>query len=85
MSFFPLLMSYIHRQQSGIYGLPGSRLAILPGTTHIGMILWTDWLIPMISDFLDSDLNPAPPRSELYERQTTVLKHFIILCCIFTP
>jgi pimeloyl-ACP methyl ester carboxylesterase len=44
-----------------MHGLPKSRLAILPGTTHIGMMLRTDWLIPMITDFLDSDLNPAPP------------------------
>lgn len=44
-----------------LYGLPQSRLAILPGTTHIGMIQRTDWLIPMINDFLDSDLNTAPP------------------------
>jgi pimeloyl-ACP methyl ester carboxylesterase len=44
-----------------IYGLPKSRLAILPGTTHIGMMKRTDWLIPMITDFLDGDLNaPAP-------------------------
>src|SRR5688572_3087534 len=44
-----------------IHGMPKSRLAILPGTTHIGMMQRTDWLIPMISDFLDSDLNAAPP------------------------
>lgn len=44
-----------------INGLPKSRLAILPGTTHIGMIQRTDWLIPMITDFLDSDLNSKPP------------------------
>jgi pimeloyl-ACP methyl ester carboxylesterase len=44
-----------------IHGLPKSRLAIIPGTTHIGMMQRTDWLIPMISDFLDSDLNAAPP------------------------
>lgn len=44
-----------------IHGLPKSRLAILPGTTHVGMIQQTDWLIPMITDFLDSDLNAAPP------------------------
>ncbi len=42
-------------------GLPKSRLAILPATTHIGMMQRTDWLIPMITDFLDSDLNPTPP------------------------
>lgn len=44
-----------------IHGLPKSRLAIIPGTTHIGMIKRTDWLIPMINDFLDSDLNEPPP------------------------
>jgi len=44
-----------------IHGLPQSRLAIIPSTTHIGLIQRTDWLIPMITDFLDSDLNPAPP------------------------
>ncbi len=44
-----------------IYGLPKSRLAIIPGTTHIGMIQRTDWLIPMITDFLDADLDAPPP------------------------
>lgn len=44
-----------------IHGLPQSRLAIIPGTTHIGMMQRADWLIPMITDFLDSDLNAAPP------------------------
>lgn len=44
-----------------IHGLPKSRLAILPGTTHIGMMQRWSWLAPMVDDFLDSDLNPAPP------------------------
>ena len=44
-----------------LHGLPKSRLAIIPGTTHIGMMQRTDWLIPMITDFLDSDLNTTPP------------------------
>ena len=44
-----------------IHGLPKSRLAILPGTTHIGMMQKTDLLIPMVTDFLDSDLNAPPP------------------------
>jgi pimeloyl-ACP methyl ester carboxylesterase len=48
-------------KQGDIYGLPKSRLAILPATTHIGMIQRTDWLLPMITDFLDSDLDTAPP------------------------
>jgi pimeloyl-ACP methyl ester carboxylesterase len=42
--------------------LPHSRLAILPGTTHIGMMMQRkNWLIPMVTDFLDADLNAPPP------------------------
>lgn len=48
-------------QMGDLHGLPESRLAILPGTTHIGMMQKTEWLIPMITDFLDSDLNAAAP------------------------
>jgi len=44
-----------------IHGLPKSRLAIIPGTTHIGMMERTDWLIPMITDFLDTDFKEKPP------------------------
>lgn len=44
-----------------INGLPESRLAILPGTTHIGMMYRTDWWIPMVKDFLDADLHAPPP------------------------
>ncbi len=44
-----------------IHGLPKSRLAILPGTTHIGMMQKVDLLVPMVTDFLDSDLNAPPP------------------------
>lgn len=44
-----------------IHGLPQSRLAIIPGTTHIGMMYRMDWLVPMIDDFLDSDLKTTPP------------------------
>ncbi|WP_142688257.1 alpha/beta fold hydrolase [Chitinophaga polysaccharea] len=44
-----------------IHGLAQSRLAILPGTTHIGMMQRTDWLIPMINDFLDAKPGAAPP------------------------
>ena len=35
---------------------PAARLAILPGTGHIGMLERVDWLTSMIQDFL------APPR-----------------------
>lgn len=44
-----------------MHGLPKSRLAILPGTTHVGMMQRMNWLVPMITDFLDSDLHTAPP------------------------
>ncbi|RZS70652.1 alpha/beta fold hydrolase [Pseudobacter ginsenosidimutans] len=44
-----------------LHGLPKSRLAIIPGTTHIGMMLHTGWWLPMVTDFLDSDLSPTPP------------------------
>lgn len=44
-----------------IHGLPQSRLAIIPGTTHIGMMQHMDWLLPMITDFLDADLHAPPP------------------------
>lgn len=40
-----------------IAGLPASRLAVLPGTTHITLIDRTDWLLAMIGEFLDA---PAP-------------------------
>lgn len=44
-----------------IHGLPQSRLAILPGTPHIGMMQQTEWLLPMINGFLYSNFNAAPP------------------------
>ncbi|MGH2410910.1 MAG: helix-turn-helix domain-containing protein, partial [Chloroflexota bacterium] len=34
-------------------GLPKSRLAVLPGTTHITLVDRADWLVPMITEFLD--------------------------------
>ena len=35
-------------------GLPSARLAILPGTTHVGLIGRADWLVLMIAEFLDA-------------------------------
>jgi pimeloyl-ACP methyl ester carboxylesterase len=40
-------------------GLPASQLAVLPGTTHVGLLERTDWLVPMIVPFLDAPL-PTP-------------------------
>ena len=37
-------------------GLPKSQLAILPGTTHVGVIDRADWLLAMISTFLDAPM-----------------------------
>jgi pimeloyl-ACP methyl ester carboxylesterase len=37
-----------------LVGLPKSRLAILPGTTHATMVTRGDWLVPMITEFLDA-------------------------------
>jgi pimeloyl-ACP methyl ester carboxylesterase len=35
-------------------GLPTARLAVLPGTTHVGLIQRAGWLAPMIGEFLDA-------------------------------
>jgi pimeloyl-ACP methyl ester carboxylesterase len=37
-------------------GLPAARLAILPGTTHVGVLERADWLVPMVSSFLDAPM-----------------------------
>jgi hypothetical protein len=35
-------------------GLSPSQLAVLPGTTHLTLVERADWLVSMISAFLDS-------------------------------
>jgi pimeloyl-ACP methyl ester carboxylesterase len=37
-------------------GLPRSRLAVLPGTTHITLVRRTDWLASMVGEFLDAEV-----------------------------
>ena len=37
-------------------GLPNSQLAIVPGTSHVGMVDRADWLVPMIDEFLDAPI-----------------------------
>ena len=37
-------------------GLPNARLAILPGTSHIGVAQRAAWLVPMIEEFLTAPL-----------------------------
>jgi pimeloyl-ACP methyl ester carboxylesterase len=38
-------------------GLPRSQLAVLPGTTHLSVVECRDWLVSMISKFLDGPIN----------------------------
>lgn len=38
-----------------LVGLPPARLAVLPGTTHVGMIDRAQWMHSMIDDFLEGD------------------------------
>jgi hypothetical protein len=36
-----------------VAGLPRSRLAILPGSTHVGVMQRPDMLLPMMTEFLN--------------------------------
>jgi pimeloyl-ACP methyl ester carboxylesterase len=38
-------------------GLPRSRLAVLPGTTHITLVQRADWLSSMVGEFLDAEVS----------------------------
>jgi pimeloyl-ACP methyl ester carboxylesterase len=38
-----------------LVGQPRSRLAVLPGTTHLTLVRRAAWLTPMIEEFLDAD------------------------------
>jgi pimeloyl-ACP methyl ester carboxylesterase len=40
-------------------GLPKARLAILPSTTHVGVMNRADWLVPMVAEFLDEPMPKA--------------------------
>jgi pimeloyl-ACP methyl ester carboxylesterase len=40
-------------------GLPKARLAILPSTTHVGVMNRADWLVPMVTEFLDEPIPEA--------------------------
>jgi len=37
-------------------GLPRSRLAVLPGTTHVTLVQRADWLSSMVAEFLDAEI-----------------------------
>jgi len=42
-----------------LVGLPKSRLAVLPGTTHATLVERGDWLASMIGEFLDAPMSGA--------------------------
>jgi pimeloyl-ACP methyl ester carboxylesterase len=42
-----------------IASLSYSRLAVLPGTTHVEFVDRSDWLIPMVTEFLDAPMPEA--------------------------
>jgi len=48
-----------------VVGLPSARLAVLPGTTHVGLIVERSaWLVPMVAEFLDAPMPEATPEAE---------------------
>lgn len=42
-----------------IAGLPRSQLAVLPGTTHVTLVDRADWLVSMVTAFLDAPMPKA--------------------------
>lgn len=42
-----------------LVGLPRSQLAVLPGTTHVTLLDRADWLISMVTVFLDASVPKA--------------------------
>jgi hypothetical protein len=40
-----------------LHGLPRSRLAVLPGTTHVTLMQRADWLASMVGEFLDAEVS----------------------------
>ncbi len=42
-----------------LVGLPNSRLAVLPGTTHVSLVERSDLLVSMIGEFLDAPMPEA--------------------------
>jgi pimeloyl-ACP methyl ester carboxylesterase len=37
-------------------GLPNARLAVLPGTTHVTVVNRADWIVSMVTEFLDAPM-----------------------------
>lgn len=40
-------------------GLPNFQLAVLPGTTHVGVMERAEWLLSMMTPFLDASIPEA--------------------------
>ncbi|MFY9338717.1 MAG: alpha/beta fold hydrolase [Methanosarcina flavescens] len=40
-------------------GLSRSRLAVIPGITHVALIDRVDWLVPMVEEFLNAPMPDA--------------------------
>lgn len=45
-----------------IAGLPRSQLAIIPGTTHVSLMMQTDWFLKNVPAFLDAAPQPEQPK-----------------------
>jgi pimeloyl-ACP methyl ester carboxylesterase len=52
------------REDGGMGGVPNAQLAVLPGTTHSGILYRTDLLLPVFAPFLEA---PMPEESKLSE------------------
>ena len=61
----PHIMDMFTKLGGGVFGdmqpMPSVRLAILPGTSHVGVMFKLNEVVPMISDFLDNKPAPANP------------------------
>ena len=42
-----------------LVGLPVAQLAVLPGCTHVSMMERVDWIVPMVTEFLDAPMPDA--------------------------
>jgi hypothetical protein len=50
-----------------IFGLPRSQLAVLPGTTHVTLVDRAEWLISMITEFLDAPMGDSRHETRMGE------------------
>ncbi len=54
-----------------LHGLPRAQLAVLPGTTHVTLVDRADWLLSMITAFLDAPMPKAEIKSSFILKKTT--------------